>query len=184
MLWRNGSDLISVTVPWLVVCLLLAGCAGQDGAAENHTAASRPDTATAAAAAQVPAPERHSADLAGYPMPSELSGAERLPGVITHTSADRTLGNAGTLVFGAAGDTLLVTACGVSLNCCTERLAASLTGTATSTDVMLYEYLPDVCECQHDRDIRLRICPRPAAGRLLVVRANDRDRVLARGEVP
>ncbi len=113
-----------------------------------------------------------------------MPGSERIAGPIANRPHGWNQGALGDLLFAAAGDTLVVTVCAISINCCTERLAAAVRTNETGLDLALYEYLPDVCECFHQRDIVLRLYPAPTAGQTLRVTANGRQKVLATQVVP
>ncbi len=157
------------------------GKSGQRGNAQDTTAALPKiavDTEPIAARPAV------SPDLALYPMPKKLPGQDRIAGPIVNQPHDWNEGVLGDLLFTSVNDTLVVTVCAVSINCCTERLAAGVTATAEGIDVMLFEYLPDVCECFHQRDIVFRLYPAPTAGQTLRVMANGRQKVLATQAVP
>lgn len=164
---------------WLLA-LALQGCAGGTNSTADE-AEKETQTATSEVAADRTPP---ALDLAGYPMPADLPGQDRVQGLVRSEPHDPARGASGRLVFATAGDTLLVTVCDLSVNCCTERLAAALTETDGGLDIMLYEYLPDVCECFHQRDVTFGIHPAPLPGHCVIVRMNDRTGLVADGDIP
>ncbi len=150
----------------LLTGLVMAACAGNENSANEKAR-----------------PPAKSSDLSNYPRPAQTSGGEYLPGRVEDLRRDPERGEAGKLVFSSAEDTLLVMLCGMRVNCCTEKLRASFTLTDSGADVMLYEYLTDVCECFHYRDISFRVYPALEKGKTLRVFANDLDEVLAAEKV-
>jgi len=123
---------------------------------------------------------KESADLPGFPQPDIQLKSSSLVGIAQRLSRNLELGEKGQLVFKETGDTLSVILCGVAVNCCTESMKFLIDPTEHSLDVMLYEYLPDVCECFNERDIFFKIFPIPEKGTLIRVSANDRNHILGK----
>ena len=107
-----------------------------------------------AAPGPTPADTMSSPDLARFPMPAHPAGAERVHGEITSAPA---AGKLDTLLVARDGGLLRLTARGLRLNCCTERLRAGTAVADGELQVRLYQYLPDVCECFHRRDVTLSV---------------------------
>ena len=176
MKWMKISNVWGVLL--LVAGLAVSACAGNEQTAQGGQP-SRETPEVVKASKPVP----QSLDLANFPRPVTVPGEEHFPGGVKRLPRESDLGPAGSIVFSSRSDTLVVTLCGVNLNCCTESLRASFTAGKNENRIMIYEYLPDVCECFHERDIRFNIYPAPAQGTSLVVFANQRPEVVARGVV-
>jgi hypothetical protein len=162
----------------LIVAVMPVACTSNDDEPASGTA-SRQETVQPQETLTV----QQSRDLAGYPMPANLVGQERLPGVVGFQTRDPAKGSPGTLFFSTVDDTLLVTVCSMNVNCCTQKIEPSFTITKTGADVVLYEYLPDVCECFRGLDVSFRIYPALASGTSLQVFANGKPAPVASGTV-
>lgn len=180
--------LVVLSVTLSLAVMVSSGCTGRDGQAGDgqDTAAGQSETAANTKPSPMPAQGRVlvSPDLANYPMPATLPGQDRVPGPIVNKPRDWGGGESGDLLVASVNDTLVVTVFAMRINCCTERLAAAVKTTDLGVEVMLYEYLPDVCECFHQRDITFRLFPAPTAGQRLSVKANGRQEILADKVVP
>jgi len=133
-----------LTVAALMLCL---GCAGAEKTTDHDTEAAVETTT------DTPPPTTQSADLAGFPMPETLPGEHYVEGEIHHTSKYVNLVGFYDVAFRREGDKFVVNINGAEVNCCTESLRAAISEKDGAVTVRLYEYLPDVCECTHKRDI-------------------------------
>ncbi len=109
-----------------IALVALSGCTGKDGKTgdDQDTLAEQPKPAVDAE--PIAARPAVSPDLALYPMPKKLPGQERIVGPIANLPHDWNNGALGDLLYATVNDTMVVTVCSVSINCCTERLAASV----------------------------------------------------------
>lgn len=139
---------IIIAVPALILCL---GCAGAEKTAEHD---SQPvaeqvvvDT-TAGTVAAMPS----ALDLAGFPMPDTLMGEDHVVEV-GHTTKYVQPAQGTSFRFRYEGDDVVVNISSLTVNCCTESFRAAVDIVDGALTLRLYEYLPDVCECTHPRDI-------------------------------
>ncbi|HPF36452.1 MAG TPA: hypothetical protein P5571_13070 [Candidatus Krumholzibacteria bacterium] len=138
-----------------LILLLLVGCAGACREAGDARDAAPPAPA-AAAAAPAAAP---SAPLPGFPMPAAPTGEDLVLGEVVLGPAQGEVppGGGCTLSVEPDGARTVLTVLSAQLNCCTERVRASVDASGETVDVRLYEYLPDLCECIHRRSLTLTL---------------------------
>lgn len=122
----------------LLIVVLAVGCSGAD----------RP----AADTADPPATGGTAASVPGFPMPDPPFGEEHVAGAVGHqASADQRASCAATAA--RADGLTAVTVTGLRMNCCTMAVRAGVQVRGDTATVRLYEYLPDLCECTHLRDV-------------------------------
>ena len=115
---------------------------------------------------ETPVASSTSPDPAAFPMLTELPGEAWVAGEIEVGPALGEPGSGGACPIEVTGDGSRtgITVRSVTLNCCTERIRASVERVVGGVDVRFYEYLPDICECMHARSLRLTLAPFDARG--------------------
>jgi hypothetical protein len=86
-------------------------------------------------------------------MPDTLTGEDYVSSEIHHTTKYVNQQGNFSVAFRDENDAVIVNINGLEVNCCTESLRAAITEVDGDVTVRLYEYLPDVCECTHRRDL-------------------------------
>ncbi len=140
------------TILAVFAMLLCMGCATAENTTDQEAEAVADQTATVPANV-VPPATLYSADLAGFPMPDTLPGEDYVVGEIHHSTKYVNQQGFFSVAFRDENDAVIVNINGLEVNCCTESLRAAITEVDGDVTVRLYEYLPDVCECTHRRDM-------------------------------
>jgi hypothetical protein len=142
------AGILTIHAAVAAILTLCLGCVGAEQSAD--LAAQQPPADTASeTATDRPA----GADLAGFPMPVTLAGEEHVVGPIRHTAEGVDQHRTCAVRLQRDADQLAVAVTGLLVNCCTETLRAAVAASDGLVTVRLYQYLPDVCECTHRRDV-------------------------------
>ncbi|MEZ4386986.1 MAG: hypothetical protein R3D98_05320 [Candidatus Krumholzibacteriia bacterium] len=145
------------------------GCAGRD-----QTTAREGDRPAAGQTAGTPAA---GADAAGFPMPAAPAGEDHVVGPIRHTAAGADQHGTCAVAVRREPERLLVDVTALPVNCCTETLRAAVAVADQAVTVRLYQYLPDVCECTHRRDVAFALAGIGEASSLAVFLDNGTEPV-------
>jgi hypothetical protein len=129
----------------LALCL---GCAGAEQSADHVAEHVSTDTASKPGT-NPPA----GADLVAFPMPAAPEGEDHVVGPIRHTATGVDQHQTCAIRLQDDDGQLAVAVTGLLVNCCTETFRAAVAVTSEAVTVRLFQYLPDVCECTHRRDV-------------------------------
>jgi hypothetical protein len=146
-----ANVLISRTAVAAALALSL-GCAGAEQSADH--VAEQVSTDTSSSPAKKPPA---GADLAGFPMPAAPEGEDHVAGLIRHTATGVDQHQTCAVRLQHEDGQLAVAVTGLLVNCCTETFRAAVVVTDRAVTVRLFQYLPDVCECTHRRDVSFEL---------------------------